>query len=189
MVPSGSQMHPDMGTLPPGGARALGKDVPGTFPRPAATGAPGSIPDTHPRPGWEFSLGCLHPICPAAVVRRGRGWASPPTPLNPHQPPPLCEHPTEVPRLLQARFRELVVKLLAAWSLCWSECPHGRHQGTLLGSGVVGCFHLALPVHSTLLTAQVKLGRMVPELPVKIAGPVSGPPQPLVQGQGLASGF
>ena len=64
-------MHPDVGALPPGGAGAPGKDAPGIFPRPAAIGALGSVPGTHPGPGREISLGSLHPICPAAVVRRG----------------------------------------------------------------------------------------------------------------------
>lgn len=59
----------------------------------------------------------------------------PPDTPQPHLPPPLCERLTGIPGLCQARFRELAVKLLAAWSLCWSQCPHGRPRDTARQQG------------------------------------------------------
>lgn len=85
-TPSGSQMHPGVGT--PGGAGAPGKDVPGIFPRSAATGP--RAPFQTPILGLGGSSASVAFIPSAQQLWSGGVGDGPaPTPLNPTYPTPL----------------------------------------------------------------------------------------------------
>lgn len=112
LVPSGSQMHPDLGTPPPGGARALGKDVPGIFPRP---GPPGPrAPSQTPIPGLGGSLASVAFIPSARQLWSG-GEGGGPVPQHPSTP--TNPHPSVS---IQPRFPGSDRLGLGSWWLsCW----------------------------------------------------------------------
>lgn len=149
MVPSDPRCTWAWGPLPPGGAELQEKMCQGSSlgQRPRGPG----LHSRHPSRAWagvQPRLPSSH--LPSSCGQEGWGWASPRHPSTPPTPPPLCERLTGIPgsaRLGLGSWR------LSCWRLgvCAGLSVHTADLGILHGSRVVGCFHLVLPVHSTLL--------------------------------------